>query len=506
MRRAVCTIVLCLALPAASPAAVRVAKVFGDRMVLQQELPIAIWGWADAGEAVTVELASKSTKAQAGTDGAWRVDLAPLKADGKEHTLTVQGLTNRIQFKNILLGEVWLASGQSNMSRSVTIKDSTPDVRVFLRSENERRKAIPVRDDYHDGIQCTWCPADPEALKAAPQTMQRGDKRGPHTGYGEVAYVFARSLHQELKVPVGVLNIAVGGSTAKAWTPLPGIEKEFPFGQPVEGRTTHMPGMMYQSELRPIVPLTIRGAIWYQGEDDGRNSKYADDLAALIASWRGLWKRPDLPFYFVQIGQTTYASGMLGVYEAQVKVMHTVPNTGLAVSNDIYDDPNNPKAIRTYEPKDPADPAAGLPIAGNSNPHPPNKHLVARRMANIALVKAYGRPDRPLFGPMYDSHKIEGGKVLVKFKCACDGLKAADGNALNWFELSDGTLANRKLVYVKAEAKIVGKDTVEVSSPDVKDPKYVRFAWHVYARHNLYNSSGIPAVNFRTDTRKTKAR
>ncbi|HOD82466.1 MAG: hypothetical protein BWX88_01985 [Planctomycetes bacterium ADurb.Bin126] len=498
-RRALCAVVLCLAFAAAGSAKVRVAKVFGDRMVLQQELPIAVWGWADAGEPVTVELAGKSTKAQAGADGAWRVDLPPLKADGKEHTLTVQGPTNRNQFKNILLGEVWLASGQSNMSRSVTIKDSTPGVRVFLRSENERREAIPVRDDYDDGIQCTWTLADPNALKAAPQTMQRGDKLGPHTGYGEVAYVFARSLHEELKVPVGVLNIAVGGSTAKAWTPLPGIEKAFPFGQQAEGRTSHEPGMMYQSQLRPVVPLTIRGAIWYQGEDDGRNNKYADDLAALIASWRTLWKRPDLPFYFVQIAQTTYASGMLGVYEAQVKIMHTVPNTALAVSNDIYDNSDNPKAIRNYEAKDPSDPAAGLPIAGNSNPHPPNKHLVARRLANIALVKTYGQPDRPLFGPMYDSHKIEGDKVLVKFKYACDGLKAADGKALNWFELSDGTLANRKLVYIKAEAKIVGKDTIEVSCPRIKTPKFVRFAWNSLARHNLVNSGNLPAVPFRTD-------
>jgi sialate O-acetylesterase len=491
---------ICLALASASEAAVRAAKVFGDNMVLQQELPIAVWGWANAGEQVTVRLADKSAEAKAGADGAWRVDVPAMQADGKQHTLTITGPSNTVEFKGVELGEVWLASGQSNMSRSVEIKANTPGVRVFLRSQSEQAGPIPVRDDYGEQFKCTWSPAAPEALKAAPPTIQRGGKLGPHNQYGEVAYVFARTLNEALKVPVGVMNIAWGGSTAEAWTPKADIEKEYPFGKPAEGGYIgHRPGLMYQSQLLPIVPLTIRGVIWYQGEDDGRNKDYARDLTNLIESWRRLWGRPDMPFYFVQIAQTGYASGMLGVYAAQVKVMETVPNTGLAVSNDIYDGDTGSNKIRLCQSKDPNDPADGLPIAGSSNPHPPHKDLVAGRLARIALVKTYGQPARPIFGPIYESGKVEGDKIVVKLKYAYDGLKTQDGNAPNWFQVSDGTMENRKLKFVKADAKIVGKDAVEVWSPQVKQPRFVRFAWDSLAKHNLVNSGDLPAVSFRTD-------
>ncbi len=424
-----------------------------------------------------------------------------MKVDGKAHTLTIKGPSNTVECKGVMLGEVWLASGQSNMSRGTQIKDSTPGVRVFCRSKTVRTGPIPVRNDYGDQMTCTWCAATPEAIKAVPPTIQRGDKIGPHTSYGEVAYVFARTLNEKLKVPVGVMNIAWGGSTAEAWTPKADIEKEYPFDKPAEGGYIgHRPGLMYQSQLLPLVPMTIRGVIWYQGEDDGRNKTSAAEFTNLIEAWRKLWHQPSMPFYFVQIAQTGYASGMLGVYEAQVKVMHTVPNTGLAVSNDIYDGAKGPKnSIKIYKAKDPNDPADGMPVAGSSNPHPPHKDLVAGRLAQIALVETYGQPARPIYGPMYESSKIEGDKIVVKLKYVYDGLKTQDGKAPNWFQLSDGTVVNRKLKFVKAEAKLVGKDTIEVSSAQVKQPKFVRFAWHSYSKHNLVNSGDLPAVPFRTD-------
>jgi len=168
---------------------------------------------------------------------------------------------------------------------------------------------------------------------------------------------------------------------------------------------------MYQAQLRPVVPFTIRGAIWYQGEDDGRNKDYAADLARLIASWR---------------------------------------------------------------------------------------------LADIALVKTYGRAERPIFGPMYESHEIKGDKVLVKFKYAYGGLKTVNAGAPNWFEISDGSQENNRLKYVKAQARIAAADVVEVSAPEVKEPKFVRFSWHTLARHNLVNSGGLPAVPFRTDQQDVK--
>jgi len=492
-----------LASASSSRAAVRAAKVFGDHMVLQQELPIAVWGWADAGEQVSVELSgSKAIETKAGADGAWRVDLPAVKADGKPHTLTIKGSSNTVPFKDVLLGEVWLASGQSNMARGTGIQDETPGVRVWLRSRQKRHGPIPTPNDYGDETVCTWSPATPDALQGAPQTVQRNGKLGPHRSYGEVAYVFARTIHEQLKVPVGVMNIAWGGSTAKAWTPKPEIEKEYPFGKPAEGGYIgHRDGLMYQSQLLPIVPLTIRGVIWYQGEDDGRNKKYAEDFGNLIRSWRKLWNQPEMPFYFVQIAQTTYASGMLNVWTDQIKIQEGMPNTGLAVSNDIYDNGGTIGAdVKTYtDRRDANSPDNGLPVAGSSNPHPPHKDLVARRLAQIALVKAYGQAERPIFGPIYESHKVDGDKVVVKLKYAYDGLKTSDSKAPIWFQLSDGTMDGRKMKFHNAEAKITAKDTIEVTSAKVKSPKYVRFAWNTSARHNLVNSGGLPAVSFTTD-------
>ena len=240
--------------------------------------------------------------------------------------------------------------------------------------------------------------------------------------------------------------------------------------------------------------MAIRGVIWYQGEDDGRNKKYTGEFTGMIESWRKLWGQPKMPFYFVQIAQTGYASGMLGVWESQVEVMRDVPHTGLAVANDIYDGQKTGYAPRP----DKLDKLTGWPIAGGSNPHPPNKQLVANRLADIALVKTYGQGDRVVFGPVFESMKITGSKIVVKLKHAGSGLKTTGGE-LNWFEISDGVQERRKIKYVKAQAKIIAPDTIEVHSPEVKSPKHVRFAWYALARHNLVNSAGLPATSFRTD-------
>jgi sialate O-acetylesterase len=176
----------------------------------------------------------------------------------------------------------------------------------------------------------------------------------------------------------------------------------------------------------------------------------------------------------------------------------------MAVSNDIYEGTTNTGfAVRIHEGT-PREPAIGWPIAGGSNPHPTNKQLVAGRLADIALVKTYGRPERPIFGPMYESHEIKGDKVLVKFKYAYGGLKTVNAGAPNWFEISDGSQENNRLKYVKAQARIAAAAVVEVSAPEVKEPKFVRFSWHTLARHNLVNSGGLPAVPFRTDSQDVK--
>jgi sialate O-acetylesterase len=467
---------------------VRLPKVFTDHMVLQQGKPIAVWGWADKGENVTASIGGKTASATANDAGKWRVDLPALKADGgKAQVLSIKG-NNRIEFKDVLIGEVWLASGQSNMNRPVggdAIEAAAhPHLRLFTTNGN-----IPREDTLNETV--GWEPCSPQSIGSV----------GPMVGnrqraFSEVAYHFGEKLHAELKVPIGIIHTSIGGSTAKDWTPNPDIAGQFPFGEE-PGDIRHKFGIGYQARIAGLVPYTIKGVIWYQGEDDGRNKKYAADMKALIASWRGLWSDGTLPFYMVQIAQTTYASGMLGVWEAQQEVVKSVPHTGIAVSNDIYEGTNNGGfKIRT-------DKTVALPIAGGSNPHPTGRPVVARRLADIALAKIYNRLDREVSGPSYASHEIVGNKIIVTFKNVGAGLKVVEGEELKWFEISDGSQTDERpiapLVYLPAEAKLAGKDKIEISSEAIAKPAYARFSWHALARHYLVNSENLSALPFRTN-------
>ncbi|HUT33395.1 MAG TPA: sialate O-acetylesterase [Planctomycetota bacterium] len=482
-RHAIC-LLLCVA--AAARADVRLPKIFTDHMVLQQEMPVAVWGWAAAGEAVAAEFNGQKATAKAADDGTWRITLPAMKADGRPRSLVVKG-NNTLEFKDVLLGEVWLCSGQSNMGRPLDGEAAKaadyPPIRLFNSSGNTPRA---------DGLDETtgWLVCSPTSILTAGDSQGKDKGRRPFT---EVGYHFGLKLHQTLKVPVGLIQANCGGSTARDWTPFPETGAKLPLDQPIQ-RITHSDGLLYWVRLRGMVAFPIRGIVWYQGEDDGRNSKYAEDFKNLIESWRKLWTRPDLPFYYAQIAATTYASGMLGVWEAQQWVMDHVPHTGMAVSNDIYEGTTNGGFKRRDEK------TLGWPIAGGSNPHPTGKPRIAARLADIALVETYGQPKKVLYGPMYTSHEARDGRIIVRFKHTGSGLATDDNEPPNWFELSDGTRDGRKLRYVKAEARIVGPETIAVSSPQVAEPKFVRFGWHALARYNLLNKEGFPAVSFRTDT------
>jgi len=484
---------LVLAVLASCPSAfggVRLPKIFTDHMVLQQEMAIAVWGWADKGEKISVTLAGKSVETRACDSGKWRVDLPAMKADGKPQTLIVKG-SETIELKDVLLGEVWLCAGQSNMNRSTEVKESDPQIRLFWIDGS----VIPTKEDLGDNA-AGWVRSTPKdvATAAPPKKGRRAGK--PRKSFAEVGYVFGRKIHSELKVPVGLIKSAFGGSQVQSWTPVEDIEKTYPFGKPAEGGYLgHRPGLLYQTMVNGIVPLSMRGVIWYQGENDGRSKIYHKDLTRWIASWRKLWGRDDMPFYMVQIAPTTYAGGrMQYIWEAQSWAMHNIPHVALAVTNDMAPTEDSRGAGKMK-----VDKTTGFPLLGGSNPHPSNKQLAGVRLANIALVKTYKRADRVLFGPMYDSHKIHGAGVTVKFKYVGSGLASRDGKPLNWFQLSDGAKEKRKLVFVKADAKITGKDTIEVTAAGVKTPKFVRFAWNCEARHNLMNKETLPAVSFKTD-------
>jgi len=463
---------------------VRLPKIFTDHLVIQQGLPIAVWGFADKGERVSVTLAGKTAGTKTDDSGKWRVDLPAMKADGKTHTLKVKG-NNALQLEDVVVGEVWLASGQSNMNRPVgrnAIKKAQyPDLRLFTTNGH-----IPRRNALNDTV--GWVRCTPETLAVCGDIIGANNRRRP---FSEVAYHFARDLHEALKLPVGIIHTSMGGSTAKDWTPNPKLAEKYPFDKD-PGDARHKWGIVYSARLHAMIPFAIRGAVWYQGEDDGRNRKYRDDLKTMIAAWRTGWGRSDMPFYMAQIAQTTYAGGMLRVWQAQSWIANNISQTALAPSNDLSD------RVR-IDTGDRRRAGTGWPIVGGGNPHPPNRHVMGSRLGRIALAKTYGRKDIVALGPVYASHEISGDKVLVKFKHVGSGLKTDDDKAPNWFELSDGTKAARRFKYVKARAKITGKDTVEVWSPEVATPKHVRFAWYALARHNLYNSADLPAITFRTD-------
>lgn len=476
-----------LALPALAQA--KLPRIFTDSMVLQQQQPIAVWGWAKAGEAVTVTLADATRETKADERGRWRVDLPAMSADGRSHELVVRA-ANEIRLRDVVLGEVWLCAGQSNMNRESQVRDEDHDIRMFWIDAS----VVPQRDDLGEQV-AGWAHATPEAVAAAKPTMRRG-KSTKRNGFAEVGYVFGRRLQSELKVPVGLIKCAFGGSQVRAWMPDPELPERVPFGTAAEGKYLgHRPGLMYQSMVHGIVPFSMRGVLWYQGENDGRSKTYADELANWIKTWRGLWGRPEMPFHLVQIAPTTYAGGrMQFIWEAQSKVMQEVPHVGLAVSNDIYLHGNAPAAEVIGE--DGRLHAKMRP----SNPHPPNKHVVAERLAEIALQETYGKQRGVLYGPMLQSAQIADDKVLVTMQHVGAGLKTRDGADPDWFELSDGTVEKGRLVFHRAKARIVDARRIEVRSAAIASPKFVRFAWNCTAIHNLVNSAGLPAVSFRTDT------
>jgi len=472
---------LCLGPVFAAQAEVRLPRVFTDGMVLQRDKPVAVWGWADAGERVVVSFGGAQAAVDADAQGQWRVDLPAMEASEEGRTLTVSG-TNTIELADILVGEVWVAGGQSNMARGVDLGavEDDPLLRLFC----VRASTTPRERDLGECV--GWLACNEDNARAA----------GPFDGrpFSEVAYHFAAAMRRELGVPVGIIESCFGGSQAHAWTPRQDLHETHPFGTEVQDRYVgHIPGLLYQSMLHGLVPYTARGFIWYQGENDGRNHQYQQDFTAVIEGWRAAWGDDTMPFYFVQIAPTNYAGGrMQFIWEDQQRVMEQVPLTGMAVSNDMMSDTHG-----DGESKITADERTGFPVLGGGNPHPDNKTLAAQRLANIALVQTYGQEDRVLYGPMIDSYAIQGNRVTLTFKHVGGGLASRDGEALNWFEVSDGTMGGRTRVFVPATAEITGPNTITLTAEGVDAPTHARFAWHCLARHNLMNEEGLPAVSFR---------
>jgi sialate O-acetylesterase len=499
----------------ASPVAadVKLPAVLSDSMVLQQGQPVPVWGWADKGEQVTVVFGDQTHVATAGDDGKWSVKLRPLTASDKPAELKVSG-KNKLALKDILVGEVWVCSGQSNME-------------FVVNSAKESKKEIAAADFPTIRLFTV-----PKTIKLEPQSDTKGNWAAcsPKTvgSFSAVGYFFGRELNQKLKVPVGLIHTSWGGTPAEAWTreedfkkdealaPIPdgykrtaqtyearkaNYEKSLakykeqeaelkeaakkagkPAPQPPRApgapdKDPNRPSVLWNGMIAPIVPYAAKGAIWYQGESNaGRAYQYRKLLPTMIDGWRDAWGDADYKFLIVQLANFQAPAKTPGdddwaeLREAQTMTA-ALKNNGQALAIDLAD-ADNPSDI-----------------------HPHNKQDVGKRLALVALGKYYGKKDVVYAGPTYSEHKVAGDKVVITLDSAA-GLKTMgheDGGKVTGFQIAG---ADKKWVW--ADAVIDGK-TVVVSSPEVKEPKAVRYAWSHNPQGNLYNAAGLPAAPFRTD-------
>lgn len=483
-------------------AEVTLPNIFGDNMVLQRDMPIPIWGWAAAGEEVTVTLQDTDYTVQTTADakGNWRTKLPAMSAGGP-YILHVAA-SNTLELTNVMFGEVWICSGQSNMEWPVRAsKDSEAEIAAadypLIRLFNIPHKAsgLLVPD-----VEAEWHPTTPETIP----------------NFSAVAYAFGRKLYNTLDVPIGLINTSWGGTRIEPWTPpvgfdsVPALESISNDIQDIHAKyraelpermaqieawiaatrealetgevitpmpdnrhpLTHhaRPTGLYNGMVHPLVPFAMRGAIWYQGESNLRDGMlYHEKMKALINGWRAVWNQGDFPFYFVQLAPFTYGGGagpyfLPEIWEAQTATL-ALANTGMAVTTDI----GNLRDI-----------------------HPRNKQEVGRRLALWALAKTYGREDITYSGPLYKSMAVDKNTIRLNFNSIGSGLISRDDEPLTWFEI-----AGEDKNFVKADATIEG-DTIVVSSEAVTQPVAARFGWHQTAEPNLTNKEGLPASPFRT--------
>ena len=474
------------ALSATIRADVALPAIFSDHMVLQRDARVPVWGTAAAGEKVTVEFAGQSQSTTTAADGKWQVALANLKS-GAPQTLTVRG-NNAITIQDVLVGEVWLGSGQSNMAMTVNRAQD-------FDAEKAAAKSPLIRHFKEESGSAT-----------TPQAVGKGrwEICSPDTvaGFSAALYFFGRELHQTLGAPVGLINSSVGGTAIELWIaddvqrgdkalqtaiatlpktpPAPAAEapKQAPVEKKAAKKTTKAattktavrpstPGGLFNGKISPLIPYAIRGALWYQGEANSTPAKaplYEHQLPLLIRDWRARWG-DELPFAWVQLPNFVGAGRDWPlVREAMLKTL-SLPKTGMAIAIDVGE-------------------------AGDI--HPKNKQAVGHRLALWALGTVYGQKVPATSGPLPAGHEVRGQEIVLRFKHADGGLVAKDG------ELKGFVVAGADHAWQPAQARIVG-DTVVVTSSSVAAPLAARYAWENFPACNLFNAAGLPASPFRTD-------
>ncbi len=501
------TAVASLAATGVAQADVSLSKIFGSNMVLQRDREIPVWGWAEPGEKVTVNIGEHSAMATAGDDKRWDVKLPAHKAGGP-HTITISG-KNSIKLENVLIGEVWVCSGQSNMQWPVDSANDADLEKLTAKFANIRLITVPqvgTQEPQNDFGGDGW-------QECSPATVGQ---------FSAVGYFFGRQLHQTLDIPIGLIDNSWGGSACEAWVRRDLLEADKRYSEllarwadtektydhakavaayekqraawqekvkaartagkpapnapraprdPLAGQ--HRPANLYNGVLKPVIGYGIRGTVWYQGESNaGRAYQYRHLFPLMIQSWRDEWKQGDFPFYFVQLADyrdesaDPQESGWAELREAQTMTLAALPNTGQAVITDL----------------------------GEAHDiHPKDKQNVAKRLARWALAKDYGI-QIPCRSPEFKSSEVKGNKIIVTMDHVGGGLDTFDVR-----EPVGLAVAGEDKVFKWAQGKIIGNDKIEVWSADVANPVAVRYAWADNPVCNLQSREGLPVTPFRSD-------
>ena len=464
-----------LAIGTRAHAELKLGSLFGDNMVLQQQMAVPVWGWDTPGAKITVRFANQTRMTSADRTGCWLLKLEKLKATATPQTLTITSAETR-SFTNILIGEVWLASGQSNMEKPIGYQPGQgpcrnaeeelasarfPQIRLFRMITASSKTPLNEAGKFQG-----WRECNRESLN--------------ELSFSAAEYFFGREIHTNLNVPVGLVLSSIGGTRIEPWTAPEGVAK-------VPSLLHHEPSqaapIYYNAMIAPLSRFAMRGALWYQGESNCDVSKddyltYAEKMTALVAGWREIWQQGDFPFYFVQLAPFNYYNGknrqrvgperLAEFWELQSRAARQIKHTGMVVTTDLVDDLDDV--------------------------HPANKQGVGHRLALLARHHTYGQKNLVCSGPTFRKVEKAGSTARIQFDHADGGLLSRNGQALNWFQVA---AADGK--FVAAQARILG-NTVEVSAAGVEHPETVRFAWNQAAQPNLINGAGLPAEAFRANT------
>lgn len=497
----ICIALLCIAHPAI--ARIELAHVFGDHMVLQADMPIEVWGAGAPGEAIAVTLGKATRSTVANAKGQWLVSFAPRAASREAIQIQVQG-SNAIRVKNVLVGEVWLAAGQSNMAWPLSRVENA-------QSEIEQSDQPELRLYHFAGSAPTGARAySPEELsRLAPEDFLSGDWKpcSPETAasFSAVAYFFGKRLHQELQVPIGILCPPIGGTPTEAWirrdalvesqqlsTLVKGpwlenqglcewcrerakvnldwgvVDRSKLLGDDLGPYHPYQPGYMWQAGIAPLRRLRLRGVIWYQGESNAESANLVAQhrplLETLVTDWRTQFRHPSMPFLFVQLPGLNRPHWP-AFRQSQLECSESIENADMVVTIDL-----------------------GHP----TNVHPPDKQPIGNRLANLALDTVYARSDGHSF-PIAVDARIKGQTAWITFEETGDALVSKDGDPIRHFEIAGN---DRK--FVPASARLE-RNSIVVWNDDVLTPRFVRYAWLPYPRPpiNLFNEAGLPASPFK---------